>query len=80
MAQVQEEFPVLAAIYELPKFLGVLSMFKEPELEWGDKQVVITAGKQQVPVHLCRSQGRGSPTGEAPDYAGYPGRVPLEGR
>jgi len=47
-ATVEEEFPQQFAIYELAKFLGVLSLFKEPELEFGPQQVMITSGKQSV--------------------------------
>jgi len=47
-ANVEENFPVQFAIYELPKFLGVLSLFKEPELDFGQKQVKIVSGRQSV--------------------------------
>ena len=47
-ADVEEKFPVQFAIFELPKFLGVLSLFKEPELEFGNKQVKIVSGRQSV--------------------------------
>ena len=45
---VEETFPKQFAIYELPKFLGILSLFKEPELDFGDKQVTIVSGRQSV--------------------------------
>ena len=47
-AEVEENFPSQFAIFELPKFLGVLSLFKEPELEFGNKQVKIVSGRQSV--------------------------------
>ena len=47
-ADVEEKFPVQFAIFELPKFLGVLSLFNEPELEFGNKQVKIVSGRQSV--------------------------------
>jgi hypothetical protein len=48
LADVEENFPSQFAIFELPKFLGVLSLFKEPELEFGSKQVKIVADRQSV--------------------------------
>ena len=45
---VEETFPKQFAIYELSKFLGVVSLFKEPELEFGDNQVKIVSGRQSV--------------------------------
>lgn len=48
LADVEENFPSQFAIFELPKFLGVLSLFKEPELEFGSKQVKIVTDRQSV--------------------------------
>ena len=48
MASVDETFPKKFAIYELAKFLGVTSLFKEPELDFGDRQVKIVSGRQSV--------------------------------
>ena len=45
---VEENFPTRFAIYELSKFLGVTSLFKEPELDFGDNQVKIVSGRQSV--------------------------------
>lgn len=47
-AVVDETFPKRFAIYEMAKFLGIVSLFKEPELEFGDHQVKITTGRQSV--------------------------------
>lgn len=47
-ATVEETFPTRFAIYELAKFLGVTSLFREPELNFGDKQVTIVSGRQSV--------------------------------
>lgn len=46
--KVKEQFPAQCGIYELNKFLGVLSLFKEPDLEFKDNHVVITNGTQTV--------------------------------
>lgn len=47
-AVVEENFPQQFAIYELNTFLGVISLFKDPEFEFSDKQVKITSGRQAV--------------------------------
>ena len=47
-ATVEETFPNRFAIYELSKFLGIVSLFKEPELDFGDTQVKIVSGRQSV--------------------------------
>jgi len=45
---VEEKFPKQFAIYDLPKFLGVVSLFKEPDLEFMKSQLRITSGRQSV--------------------------------
>jgi hypothetical protein len=47
-AVVEENFPTRFAIYELSKFLGITSLFKEPELDFGSNQVKIVSGRQSV--------------------------------
>lgn len=47
-ATVEENFPQQFAIYELSKFLGVLSLFKEPELQFSETAIVIKSGRQTV--------------------------------
>jgi hypothetical protein len=47
-ATVEESFPRQFAIYELPRFLGVLSLFKDPDIEFGEKQLRIVSGRQSV--------------------------------
>lgn len=44
-ATLKEDFPIECAIYELPKFLAVLSLFDDPELEFGENSVDITTRK-----------------------------------
>lgn len=46
-ANVVEEFPAFA-IYDLSEFLGVLSLFKDPELEFEAGSVRISEGKNEV--------------------------------
>jgi hypothetical protein len=47
-ATVEETFPTQFAIYELSRFLGVLSLFNEPELDFGEKQMTIISGSQTL--------------------------------
>ena len=47
-ATVEETFPSQFAIYELSKFLGVLSLFSDPEIEFGEKNMKISSGKQSL--------------------------------
>jgi hypothetical protein len=47
-ANVEETFPKKFAIYEMSKFLGIVSLFKDPELEFGEHQVKIASGRQSV--------------------------------
>jgi hypothetical protein len=41
-AEVEEEFPVPFAFHDLSGFLKILSLFEEPELEFGKNSVVIS--------------------------------------
>lgn len=47
-ATIKEEVERQFGIYELNKFLGVLSMFKEPELRFFDSFLEVSSGKQRV--------------------------------
>ncbi len=47
-ATLEQEFPSSFAIYDLSKFLSVLSLFDEPELEIGENSVVIQSGRKKV--------------------------------
>jgi len=47
-ATVEETFPQQFAIYELAKFLGIVSLFKDPELNFDERQVRIISGRQSV--------------------------------
>lgn len=41
-AKIKEEFPVDFAIYEFKKFLQILALFDEPDLDFKDTHVIIT--------------------------------------
>ena len=47
-AVVEEDFPRDFAIYDLPKMLGALSIFKDPELTFEEKFLTISEGRQKV--------------------------------
>lgn len=47
-AKVQEEFETEVAIWDLNKFLGVISMFSNPDLEFHDDHVDISNGRSTV--------------------------------
>jgi hypothetical protein len=47
-AKVQEEFDTDVPIWDLNKFLGVVSMFNNPDLEFNDKYVDISNGRSSV--------------------------------
>ena len=47
-ATVTETFTQEFAIYELPRFLGTISLFSDPEFTFQEKFVTISSGKQRV--------------------------------
>lgn len=47
-ANVQEDFDTEVGIWDLNKFLGVISMFNNPDLEFHDKYVEISNGRSSV--------------------------------
>ena len=47
-AVVEDVFPREFAIYNLPEFLSVLSLFSEPKIEYGENDITIKEGKMKV--------------------------------
>ena len=47
-ATVEETFPGVGAIYDLNRFLGVLSLFDEPELFFTDHKVSVQKDKKRI--------------------------------
>jgi hypothetical protein len=47
-SNVEEEFPVDFAIYELPRFLGVVSLMEDADFEFNQHHVIISSGQQKV--------------------------------
>jgi len=52
-AQIEEDFPNKFGIYDLPRFLGTLSLFTEPDLYFTDHFVTIKSGSQQSKFFYC---------------------------
>lgn len=52
-AVVQESFPKDFALYDVPMFLGLLSMFKDPDLEFSDNKVTIIEGNHTATYRYC---------------------------
>ena len=55
-AKVTEDFDVAVPIWDLNKFLGVVSMFANPDLEFHDTYVVISKWSFQRQILLFRAQ------------------------
>lgn len=51
IAKVSEDFDVEIPIWDLNKFLGVVSMFNNPDLEFHETHVVISNGRSSVTYH-----------------------------
>lgn len=47
-ATIEETFPGEGAIYDLNRFLGVLSLFDEPELFFSDQKVTVQKDKKKI--------------------------------
>ena len=47
-AQVEEDFPVEVAIWDLGQFLGVVSLFQDPEFEFDDNCVTVQSNNSAV--------------------------------
>ena len=46
-AEIEENFDKTVSIYDVNEFLGVLSLFEDPELEFDDNSVTISQGKMK---------------------------------
>lgn len=55
-AQVQENFEQEFGIYNLSEFLGVISLFSDPEVEFSDKFARIKEGKNSVTYHYANKE------------------------
>ena len=51
--EFEEDFPAEFALWDLSKFLGTLSLFDDPELEFLDKKMIISNGPTNVVFHYA---------------------------
>lgn len=52
-ASVDEYFPQMFCIFDLSKFLGLITLFDDPDLEFHDKYMTISNSKQRVNYTYC---------------------------
>lgn len=53
---VAEDFPSDFGIYDLNEFLGIISLFKEPELNFSDKFVIIEEGGNKIKYYAASAE------------------------
>jgi hypothetical protein len=63
-AKITEDFDVEVPIWDLNKFLGVISMFANPDLEFHDNHVVISNGRSSVTYYYSEPSLLTVPTKE----------------
>lgn len=61
---VGETFPSEFGIYDLNEFLGAMSLFEDPELEFGEKFVTIKEGDNSIKYFAAESSVLTAPTKE----------------
>jgi len=47
-AEIGDEIPAQACVYDLSRFLSILGLYKDPDVEFHDKYFMITEGKQKT--------------------------------
>ncbi|MEI8286689.1 MAG: DNA polymerase [Actinomycetes bacterium] len=52
-ATITDNFEKTFCIYDLNRFLSTLSLFKDPDLEFGDSAVIIKGGRQKITYRYC---------------------------
>lgn len=55
-ADVPEEFPQAFGIYNLNEFMGALSLFNDPDIEFGEKSLKIKEGKTSVTYYYAEKE------------------------
>jgi hypothetical protein len=48
IAEIQDTIPAEACIYDLSRFLSILSLYTDPDVEFGDKYFIISEGKRRT--------------------------------
>lgn len=73
-AEVGESFPSPVLIYDMNKLLGTLSLFSSPDIEFEEKQLIITEGPHTVVYRY------GDPfiVRESPEVKAVPDKISLE--
>lgn len=61
-ATVEDVFPCDFAIYDLRKFLGCLSIYQNPDVEFNEEHVVVSAGANSIKMFYCNPELVASPT------------------
>lgn len=54
-AEVSDSFPMKVGIYDLSKFLGILSLDKESDIDFHDSHMTIKQGRSKVKYNYCDS-------------------------
>lgn len=52
-ASISDEIPNVVAIYNLSRFISTMSLFENPDLDFGDKSVRISDGNRSVVYHYA---------------------------
>jgi hypothetical protein len=52
-AKLPEKFPIEFGIYDMSQFLGVLSLFEEPNLDFDNKVITIHEAKKKATYRCC---------------------------
>lgn len=58
---VTETFPSEFGIYDLNEFLGAMSLFEDPDLEFGDKSVTISHGGNSIKYYAAAAENLTAP-------------------
>ena len=48
IAEIGDEIPSEACVYDLSRFLSILSLYNDPDVEFGDKYFIISEGKRRT--------------------------------
>jgi len=48
IAKIGDEIPSEACVYDLSRFLSILSLYNDPDVEFGDKYFIISEGKRRT--------------------------------
>jgi hypothetical protein len=48
IAEIQDTIPAEACIYDLSRFLSIISLYNDPDVEFGDKYFIISEGKRRT--------------------------------